>query len=268
MIIENVQEELFNILCDITEVCEKNNIEYWLESGTLLGAVRHKGFIPWDDDIDIGMNRENYIRFLEVAPKKLKSKYMIQTIFNDVDYLTPHVPCKVRNIETRIFEDNYDKEINEKGLYIDIFPFDYVSDKKIIRTYNNLTKCIVSAKMLSNAKIKSPYLSKRNLKKNVIKFVCRIFKLCPLGFNKMILKNLQINKKTEFITYGYDTCFFNKFERNTIYPLKKIEFNNRLFYVPNDYDLYLKNLYGEYMTLPPEEERGSHISFFEYKNQK
>ena len=90
------------ILDEVVRVCDKNNISYFLMAGTLLGAVRHKGFIPWDDDIDVGMTYDNFKRFIEIAPRELNDKYFLQTWKNDNEY--PFAAAKVRKKGTLFAE--------------------------------------------------------------------------------------------------------------------------------------------------------------------
>ena len=103
-------------------VCEKLNVKYYLVEGTLLGAVRHKGFIPWDDDIDVGMLREDYELFIEKATEFLPENLFLQTYITDTEY--SHGFAKIRNSQTTFIESNVrDCKINH-GIYIDIFPLD------------------------------------------------------------------------------------------------------------------------------------------------
>ena len=113
-----------DILLEIDRVCTENNIKYFLDSGTALGAVRHKGFIPWDDDIDICMMRDDYEKFIRLAPEKLSQKYFLQTLKTDPGYNKLH--AKVRKNGTVFKEDaNLMRNMNH-GLFVDIYPFDYL----------------------------------------------------------------------------------------------------------------------------------------------
>lgn len=106
----------------VDRVCEKHNILYWLDSGSMLGAVRHNGFIPWDDDLDIKMYRDDYEKFLAVAPQELKKQYFLQTHQTDSEY--PLFFAKVRKNNTFIDEKRYRRLNIHKGIYVDIFPVD------------------------------------------------------------------------------------------------------------------------------------------------
>ena len=126
------------ILLEVDRVCRENGIEYFLDGGTALGAVRHGGFIPWDDDIDIGMTRENYEKFLEIAPEKLKNDYFLQT--RKTDKKAPYMYAKVRKNGTVFMEWNKRNLDMHHGIYIDIFPYDNVPDD--IKERNEyLAKC-------------------------------------------------------------------------------------------------------------------------------
>ena len=115
------------ILDEIDRVCKKNNIEYFLIGGTLLGAIRHKGFIPWDDDLDVGMTRENYEKFINIAPNELDSKYYLDNFKTNTNC---HLPfSKIRKNNTTMDEEATKNFNNHKGIFVDIFPFDKLKDK-------------------------------------------------------------------------------------------------------------------------------------------
>lgn len=113
---------------EIKRVCVENNIKYFLESGTLLGAVRHGGFIPWDDDMDIGMMRDEYEKFLKIAPEKLSSEFILQTWKNEKDYSLTF--AKVRKLDTIFLEYEFKDSSMHNGIWVDIFPYDSVPEKK------------------------------------------------------------------------------------------------------------------------------------------
>lgn len=117
---------------EIKRVCVENNIKYFLESGTLLGAVRHGGFIPWDDDMDIGMMREEYEKFLKIAPEKLSSEFILQTWKNEKDYSLTF--AKVRKSDTIFLEYEFKDSSMHNGIWVDIFPYDSVPEKNITKS--------------------------------------------------------------------------------------------------------------------------------------
>lgn len=118
------QTEMLNILIEIDRICRKHQIKYWLEFGTLLGAIRHNGFIPWDDDCDIGMMRSDFIRFKNVISKELSSNFFFQTRQTDEKYWRKIV--KIRSNKVKMVE--HDESMNEpyhQGVYVDIFVYDF-----------------------------------------------------------------------------------------------------------------------------------------------
>ena len=123
-LLRKVQLTQLEIAKEIRRVCEENDIPYFLTCGTLLGAVRHQGFIPWDDDMDVGMLRENYEKFCRIAPEKLKPEYCWQTWYTDPNYALPF--GKVRKRGTLYLEAKSHR-LAENGFYVDIFPYDAVS---------------------------------------------------------------------------------------------------------------------------------------------
>lgn len=252
-IIDNTKK-LHSILLEIGlvfhKICTKNNIPYYMLGGTMLGAVRHKGFIPWDDDMDFGIPRDYVQKFKEVCKKELPSPYVLyssddRNIGLDCDTM------KIVNTSTLIEEINRDNKIQPMGIFIDIFPLD--------TTNNNWTK-------MSRNKIVSFLLNYnsykyRNVEKssNARKLFVPIVKLLPFNTFRWIAYRL-IQKEGDFYSNygGYwgrrETILKSVFGKPKLYVFENIE----LFGV-EDYDSYLKSLYNNYMELPPEDKRHIHI---------
>lgn len=245
------------ILDEVVKVCEENNIKYFLVGGTLLGAVRHKGFIPWDDDIDVGMLREDYDKFIKIAPEKLNKKYYLQCYETDDKSYFPF--AKVRKNGT-IFNEELIKDYNtHKGIYIDIFPLERINDPKS-------KKLELDAVLIKN--IWETHLHKvgahpkiTDCRHPVISFIMN-FK------SKKGLENWQMKlvKKQNIPNGKYICCLVGAYdyrkdiyEYDKLFPLKKIEFEGKQYNCFKDYDHYLRKLYGDdYMELPPEEKRVTH----------
>ena len=133
--LKKLQENQLEILNEIERICKKNNINFFLVGGTLLGAVRHKGYIPWDDDLDIGMMREDFIKFRNIVANDLDNKYFFDFYDTDKDYYLPF--AKVRKNNTTFNEEISKDYDNHKGIFVDIFPFEYSDD--------NFKRCFIKA---------------------------------------------------------------------------------------------------------------------------
>jgi len=134
-VVKTSQKELWAILLDmlleLDRICKKNNIKYFLDSGTLLGAIRHHGFIPWDDDIDVIMTREDYNKFLEIGPQEFKEPYFLQNAYTDIDYVRGHSQIR-RSNTCGILKSEYKKQVKfNQGIFIDVFVLDGIPDNKI-----------------------------------------------------------------------------------------------------------------------------------------
>ena len=251
-VLKKLRKAEIEILDEIERVCKKHNIKYFLMFGTLLGAVRHQGFIPWDDDIDIGMTREDYDKFMQIAPKELNEKYHLDYINTNKNYYLPFM--KVRNKETLFEEETSLKYDGPKGIWVDIFPYDYIKKNKL----SKLTKIKVKFIFLLYET-----LAIRNLKAKTSSKLAQI--TTKLMSNKLNFKLIDLlikeKKKTENIVY-YNfrgmkhVVIFNK---KDIFPLTTIDFEDKKYAVPKNYKTVLKKLYGkDYMQLPPIEQRESH----------
>lgn len=248
--LRDVQFSLLEILKDVDCVCRRNNIKYFLDSGTLLGAIRHKGFIPWDDDVDIAMVRDDFDKFIEVVVNELGEKYHIDFPVTDRKWI------KIRDKNSFMKR----KDGSVEGIFFDIFPFDYYSENKI-------KKGLIE----TAAKVKKRDKSS----------ISRIINVPQRAFTKTLRKvnedlyNKYLNflvykttKKSSVIGYSKDMRLWqNYLNVKDVFPLIEIEFEGYLFYAPNNYHVLLKNLYGEnYMELPKVEDRITHgVEFLKYK---
>ena len=244
---EEIKKISLEILKSVAKFCEKNNIKYFLVCGTLLGAVRHKGFIPWDDDVDIAMPRPDYNRFLkEYSDDVFK-------ICNPEE--GRHYYAKVYDTKTIKYENGIDyKKYYPLGVDIDVFPLDgIVNDNSIVQKMYKRAKVLETLLKLSN----QPLL----IKKSPLSILCRLVTrtIGSKRLVKMIENNAQkysYNESDYVIRMRYSFNGFTGALKKDVYePAIKIEFENTWFYAPRDYDKWLSVFFGDYNKLPPEEER-------------
>ena len=240
---------MYEMLKEVDRICRKNHISYMLFAGTLLGAVRHKGFIPWDDDLDILMLRPEYERFLQIAEGDLNlEKYFLQKEF------TSHWPMfftKLRCNGTACIERYVPKdEDTHMGVYIDIFPCDNLYENKIIRKLQFAASKIVIAKSLG----KRGYLTNRKLKKVLI----LISQIMPVKILKIFVEYRKGTNSSMVHTFFGGASQYVK----SIYPREWISqtmlcpFEDDQFPIPTGFDETLTQLYGDYMTPLSEDRRG------------
>ncbi|GHU94505.1 phosphorylcholine transferase LicD [Bacteroidia bacterium] len=238
---------LLDLLKNFASICQKHNLTYWLDSGTLLGAVRHQGFIPWDDDIDVAMPTADYLKFLSIAKKELPKNIFLQTKQTDPSVITKIV--KLRNVNSLAigYDDAFERPYH-KGISLDIFEF-----------------------------IQYPKIPKWG-----IKFFC---KMLQRTYSVLTRKHrLTLKTTLQYLVFSVERCIFtplwklccrfksdkyigNVIEQNVykirhrnayIFPVVPILFEGEYFSAPQDSDAYLKTLYGNYMQLPPEDHRVQH----------
>ncbi len=268
------EEEFKNIQLDIlkavADFCDKNGIRYYLCGGTLLGAIRHKGFIPWDDDIDIIMPRPDYVRFHELFNRE-NSRYRVNSILNNPNWITSFAEVE----DTKTVKDNLNfKNEYIGGISIDVFPTDGSPENKYVRRiYWELMNFIERVAVLSHQKFcVSRHFADQDVGCARLKTFVRTaikFLLIPLARLTIPLNlNLLVNKvgssfdvdRSQYIGvvtfphYGFKECV----KREPFLKIKKRIFEGLLFNTPEGYEEYLSNLYGDYMKMPPEENRASH----------
>ena len=262
--LKHVQMEIMD---EIHRLCVENGINYYIIGGTALGAVRHKGFIPWDVDIDIAMMRDDYEKFAVACSEKLSVDYIYRDYKNTKSFTHPHaLVCKKHTfLSIRNGEVKNPKEEN-LGIYLDIFPLDVApADKK--------KKCaqekqIQRLKRLKELKRAYKYECNSKLKMIVKDIVSKIF-LFWTSIDKInvIFDNVSMKyhgQNTGFVcSMSSHFSYAKQYMPYEIYGTPQlIPFGERMYYAPEKIEEYLTKIYGDYMKLPPESERQSNLEFF------
>lgn len=267
-----------DLLHELLEVCKVHDIKISIFAGSLLGVVRHKGFIPWDDDIDVCLTRENYERLLSIAPKAFSGRYFFQTALTDQKFFIGY--ARLRNSETTgIIKWNNSRDYNN-GIYIDIFPLDgYTESEKKLKLQLALVSMI--------QKLCNSYYFDCSIEKGIRQMAIRllqktIFKVIPYTslvalYNKL-LQLYSSEERVSLLTHSEQ--FIRKYwcEKEDLENLTLAKFENLYVPVPENYDAMLIHMYGDYMKFPPIEQRGAwhgdsltinpDISYLEYFDEQ
>jgi lipopolysaccharide cholinephosphotransferase len=258
-VLRQAQLVLLRMMKIIDYLCRKHNIRYWLCSGTLLGAVRQKGFIPWDDDLDICMQREDYERFLRIATEEFPEDMMLQTRETDPHYHYLPMPCKVRDKKSFILSPGYEDEECEKGLFLDIFPADRFHRPPLLFGWERLLKAYHTfiCKCLD-----SVYFTHESPIRKILAYFHPVFRLLVIRYQKSARKWIKRNGALAakcYIGPGFDVAWSCYSRYEDIYPLSEITFEDASFFAPHSPEAYLRTQFGpDYMTPPPENKRLQH----------
>ncbi len=272
--LHDYQMELLKIAKDVIAIMEKHHIAYSLSGGSILGAIRHKGFIPWDDDIDLNIPRKDYEHLLTVFDKELGHKYYIQT-----PQKYPELGLLVTQIRKKgtVARRKYDWNINECGISIDLYIIENVYDNFFARFMQKnisllLTFAVSAVRTYNN----------RNLPKELVELEGRSLNLCRSKiFFGRILKLIPLSKWINWCNFWFSVCKNEKtkfvsiptgrkhfsgeiYIRKNMCKFVKVPFETEMFNVPVWAKGYLKYFYGDYMTLPPKGMREKHL-FLELK---
>lgn len=257
-VIEEIHKEDLELVKFFIEICNKNNLKYYIIGGTLLGAIRHRGFIPWDDDMDLAMPREDYEQFLQIMNEN-KGKYKIFNYKKDKEY--KYYISRLCNTDFEIEEITG----NITNLFIDIFPIDGMPNNSILRKIHAIRILYHRVKL---SFYYNDTIDKTRKRKFYEKILIKLATTIPF---KKIINPLKEKNKIDKLLNKYS--FYNKKYAGTImgaYRTREIvptvffgkptayEFEDIQLYGPEMYDEYLTHMYGKYMKLPKKEEQKIH----------
>lgn len=263
--LEKVQNVQTGILKDVLELCKKNEIDVFIIFGSALGVVRHQGFIPWDDDIDIGIFREDYPRFRKLAEKYLGEKY---------EFLTPETnhnyACTVTHFQKKgtkfISYDVKDCDYTP-GINIDVFVFDHLADNRIARNRQYAVTWFLGRLLFLSGK-GTPHIPYTGIKKSIATFLCKgvsiflkVFHITPVKIYRKFQKECQRYNYKEtkyYVAFETPKSWVNAMKKSDVYPIKQMTFRDFTVPMPKNTHKLLTKVFGDYMQLPPVEKRVNH----------
>lgn len=280
--IEEIKKLELAILKSVSEYCDKCQIRYYLGGGTLLGAVRHKGFIPWDDDIDIMMPRPDYIRFIE-GFNGYNHTYFVKSVENDSSYV--YTMAKVYDNRTYLIDNTLRKSLPYAGVFIDIFPIDGLPcsevRQKLFFKEQELLNVILHASGMKYryshryVDSKDRFSHLKGFIRTILKFIAiSIFAFLPAAKLAKYINNNSMKydyEVSQFIGAIVDCRHGGASEKMPKKEFEKrilFDFENNKFWGTGIYDFYLSSLYGDYMTPPSKENCLPHHDFIAYWKNK
>lgn len=253
-----------NLMRELQRVCDKHNLRFWLDSGSLLGAVRHKGYIPWDDDIDVVMFREEYDRLVQIAKQEFHKPFIFQTAYTEKNFIRGH--AQIRNTETSaIIPSEIRKKFNQ-GIFIDVFVLDGVSDDSCKINIQKNKACTLRQKLelLASPQRDFSMLTqwgkwihslRYKLRYPTMQSKAKLYRQYEDIFRETAIKDCKYVDKSTFIPT------FRKIDKSAYDETIYTDFEYLNFPIPAGYDQILKVLYGDYMTPVNAPSMHGHIIF-------
>ena len=250
-ILREAQYIMLEMLVEFDTICQKYNLKYWLDSGTLLGAVRHQGFIPWDDDIDISMPVEDYSKFQDIAQNELSENVFFQTMQTDKNFKFDYI--KLRSNKANIVEfHEKDREVGyHQGVFVDIFPMLTLPNTEFHKVFYHDT-----FKMIRSVSSVSLHTSEGKDNPEARKKLVESLDEMHQGWKEKNTKVIYSGKMPDVAAW---------FDIEEIFPLEKIAFEGLEFYAPKNPNHYLSEIYSfNYMEIPPEDKQIVHAFSIEF----
>ncbi|MDD6024173.1 MAG: LicD family protein [Oscillospiraceae bacterium] len=265
---EHTLRELQNceldIVKEILKICERHNLTIVMIGGTFLGAVRHKGFIPWDDDVDLGFSRKDYDKFLEVAPKELPQGYVLRHFMTDPTM--PYYPAQVVDPSFEILDVSAEVP-KTRSAWVDLFPLDGTPNGKLgafVHKYR-LLYLRMMLKFSQFSQVVAVNLKNRPLHERILVALGKHLRVEKyMDTHKRMLLVDKSLKKFPYEKSSHVINFMGAYKYRELVPkaiyddLAEYDFEDLKLLAPRDYDYYLRQLYGDYMTPPPVEEQNKH----------
>lgn len=261
--LRKLQLEELKILKMFRTICEENNLRYYLLGGTLLGAVRHDGFIPWDDDMDVCMPREDYDKFQKIAEKRLKKPYYLTSLENNKDYRYCFARIATENMKIRNNSANIPRI---EDVWIDIIPLDGMPANKVKNFFHKIH--MYFWRSMNQIGQYDEIVDQKRKRSTIEGILVKIagwkiwrnmadYRKCTRKIQK-VLKKYKYDDCNTIINYMAAYGFKETFQKEWFGEGKEYGFEDDKFIGPVDYDKVLRQIYGEYMELPPEDQRNKH----------
>lgn len=253
-VLRKVQLLELDILEEIVKICSKYELNYFLIAGSLIGAVRHKGFIPWDDDLDIAMPRYDYEKFIQICKNELNNRFFLDA--SEVSNKYYRLAAKIRINNTLYIQKDLIRYKGHQGIWVDILPLDETNNSKRLK-FQAYAKSLLEVAIEYKCKVD---ISEKSLWKRLISGIVAILPLNILKRMQKKIMTLDNNKNYKYFVnlaskYNYEKQVFKK---NDWIPARKLNFENKEYSVPNNYDKILKRVYGNYMKMPSKDKQEIH----------
>lgn len=251
--LKHLQSDILLLLVELDRICKEHDIKYYLAYGTLIGAVRHKGFVPWDDDIDVQMLRNDYEKFCDLCKKELNTeRFFLQTQETDIFY--NWVYGKLRLKDTSYIRAGQEHIKQEDGIFLDILPLDNISNSKLKITIINLV-CKICRKILWSQ------VGKKNANKLYLKLIYKLLSYVPRNIVIMLFEKFaKWDKEKETSLLASHNTFKQTYKSEWYRERVEVNFEGKTFFAPKGYTEILTLVYGDFMKIPPEDQREGHCS--------